>query len=262
MKKLFYLAFLLLIASHSQAQNYYMYDFRSVPDDELSMMTENEEHFWSKVAQDQIKKGNMTGWAMLQRVGGTSSEPNVLFYIGAGSKENIDNLYSSFGEGSENVMNQMGEAASVFVKRGLNIDSRRVGQAVLNRVHMEFDSDWTHHNYVKTNFAKVSNINKMNALQGNVWGKYIKKMMDKNETTQKLWAASTLVSPNGNGYDWNYLTIDTYMTYGDVLDGGWTKTPSIPNLSEINSLMGGQFYKQAVWRVVMSVNSKGEFRKH
>ena len=68
--------------------------------------------------------------------------------------------------------------------------------------------------------------------------------MDKNETTQKLCSASTLVSPNGNGYDWNYLTIDIYMTYGNVLDRGWTKTPSIPNLSEINSLMGGQFYKQ------------------
>jgi hypothetical protein len=52
------------------------------------------------------------------------------------------------------------------------------------------------------------------------------------------------------------------MSYGDVLDGGWTKAPSIPDLSKINQLMGGQFYKQVTWRVVMSVNSDGEFRKH
>ena len=84
-------------------KSYYMYDFRNVPEDELAVMTENEEHFWSKVAQDQIKKGNMTGWAMLERMGGSADEPNVLFYIGAGSKKNIDQLGNSFGEGSQNV---------------------------------------------------------------------------------------------------------------------------------------------------------------
>ena len=86
--------------------------------------------------------------------------------------------------------------------------------------------------------------------------------MAKNETTQKLWSASNVVSPRGSGYNWNYLTIDTYMTYGDALDGGWKSSPKIPNLSEINSLMGGQFYKQVMWKVVMSVNSEGEFKKH
>ncbi|NDG46811.1 MAG: hypothetical protein EBY37_06850 [Flavobacteriia bacterium] len=262
MKKNITTLLFILVTSIAFSQSYYMYDFRSVPDEELATMIENEEHFWSKVAQDQIKKGNMTGWAMLQRMGGTADEPNILFFIGAGSKENIDKLGASFGEGTNNILDAMGESASVFINRGLAIPSRRVGQVVLNRVHTEFDSDWSHHNFVKTNFAKVSNIAKMNELQGKVWGKYIKKMMDRNETSQKLWSASNLVSPNGNGYGWNYLTIDTYMSYGDVLDGGWAKTPSIPDLSEINSLMGGQFFKQVTWRVLMSVNREGKFRKH
>jgi hypothetical protein len=262
MKIKIFTTLLFMMAGFAYSQNYYMYDFRNVPSDEISIMIENEEHFWSKVAQDQIKKGNMTGWAMLQRMGGSADEPNVLFYIGAGSKKNIDQLGKSFGEGSQNVMSQMGDAAAVFVNRALNIDSRRVGQVFLNRVHTEFDSDWDHHNFVKTNFSNVTDINKMNDLQGKVWGKFIKKMMAKNETTQKLWSASNVVSPRGSGYNWNYLTIDTYMTYGDALDGGWKSSPKIPNLSEINSLMGGQFYKQVMWKVVMSVNSEGEFKKH
>ena len=103
----------------------------------------------------------------------------------------------------------------MLINRGLNIPSRRVGQVILNRIHTEFDSNWSHHNFVKTNFAKVSNVAKMNELQGKVWGKYIKKMMDRNDTNQKLWSASNVVSPNGGGYNWNYLTIDTYMSYGD-----------------------------------------------
>ena len=262
MKKVFITTFCVLVSTFSFSQNYFMYDFRSVPDEELSDMMENEEHFWSQVAQDQVKKGKMTGWAMLQRMGGSSEEPNVLFYIGAGSKDNLDKLGESFGEGSKAVMSKMGKGASVFVKRALDIPSRRVGQVIMNRIHSEFDSDWTYHNYVKINFAKVSNVPKMNDLQAKVWGSYIKDMMRKNATSQKLWSASNVVSPNGGGYNWNYVTIDTYMTYGDLLDGGWSKTPAIPNLTEINDLMGGQFYKQVGWRVVMSVNSKGEFRKH
>ena len=262
MKMKFFTTLLIMIAGFAHSQSYYMYDFRNVPEDELAVMTENEEHFWSKVAQDQIKKGNMTGWAMLERMGGSADEPNVLFYIGAGSKKNIDQLGNSFGEGSQNVMKQMGDGAAVFVNRALNVNSRRVGQVFLNRIHTESDNDWNYHNYVKTNFSKVSDVNKMNELQGKIWGKYIKKMMDKNETSQKLWSASNVVSPNGSGYNWNYLSIDTYMTYGDALDGGWKSAPTIPDLSEINSLMGGGFYKQVMWRVVMSVNSEGEFRKH
>jgi hypothetical protein len=66
MKKKTITLILILITSVVFSQNYYMYDFRSVPDEELSTMIENEEHFWSKVAQDQIKKGNMTGWAKVQ----------------------------------------------------------------------------------------------------------------------------------------------------------------------------------------------------
>ena len=69
----------------------------------------------------------------------------------------------------------------------------------------------------------MSNVPKMNELEDKVWGKYIKKMMDRNETSQKLWSASNVVSPNGSEYNWNYLTIDTFMTYGDALDGGWSK---------------------------------------
>ena len=79
MKMKFFTTLLIMIAGFAHSQSYYMYDFRNVPEDELAVMTENEEHFWSKVAQDQIKKGNMTGWAMLERMGGSADEPNVLF---------------------------------------------------------------------------------------------------------------------------------------------------------------------------------------
>jgi len=45
-----------MIAGFAHSQSYYMYDFRNVPEDELAVMTENEEHFWSKVLRIKSKK--------------------------------------------------------------------------------------------------------------------------------------------------------------------------------------------------------------
>jgi hypothetical protein len=70
------------------------------------------------------------------------------------------------------------------------------------------------------------------------------------------------VSPVGTGYDWNYVSADGYTNYEDVLDGGWSATPAYPDLTEIGKLIGGSFYKSVTWKVLMSVNNKGEYTKH
>ena len=260
MKKIILL--ITLIAPSFGFAQHFMYDFRSVPESEVSIMKENERHFWRLVAQDQIKKENLTGWAMLERVGGTADEPNIMFFIGIGNEKNVANLETTFQNGSQNVLNAIGPDAAVFVQRALNAPSFRVGQVILKRTNWEADSDWKFHNYVKLNLSKITNVAKMNELQGTVWGKYINKMMVTDETSQKIWTTAQVLSPLCSGYNWNYLSADGYMSYDDVLDGGWKKTPKIPDLTEINSLMGGGFYKQVTWKVLMSVNTDGEFRVH
>ena len=145
-------------------------------------------------------------------------------------------------------------------KRGLNIDNNRVGIAILNRTNYEMVDG--KRNYLKLNYSKVSDVDKMNQLQAKVWGTFIKKSMASGAVNQKSWSTSAVVSPVGLGYDWNYVSADGYTNYEDVLDGGWASTPTIPDLSEIGKLIGGAFYKSVVWKIVMSVNNKGEFSKN
>ena len=62
MKKTLLLAFTMLLGimsfSQTSTQPYYlMHDYRKVSDKDLTIMLENEEHFWSKVAQLLIKEG-------------------------------------------------------------------------------------------------------------------------------------------------------------------------------------------------------------
>ena len=61
MKKLF-TAFLLMCFLFSFSQEYYMHDYRMIPDDQIQNHIENEKHFWSKVAQTLIKEGKLIGW--------------------------------------------------------------------------------------------------------------------------------------------------------------------------------------------------------
>ena len=102
----------------------------------------------------------------------------------------------------------------------------------------------------------------MNQLQGKIWGPFIKKSMASGAVNQKTWSTSNVVSPVGTGYDWNYVSADGYTNYEDVLDGGWSATPAYPDLTEIGKLIGGSFYKSVTWKVLMSVNNKGEYTKH
>ena len=264
MKK-FFTTLLLFCFLISFSQEYYMHDYRMIPDDQIKNHIENEKHFWSKVAQTLIKEGKITGWAMLQREGGSSNEPNFYFYIGIGKKSNLKNLGATFNYGSEKVLKSMGKDAAVLVRRSLNIDPYSVYNVILQRTNSESKKNSSGYNYLKINYCKVNgDIAEFNNLQKNVWGDFIKKSMDNGNGSQSLWATARKVSPNGNGYNWNYMTIDGYLNYEDLLEPKWKASTKFPKeLNKINSMMqGGSFYKQVVWKILMSVNSKGEFKVH
>jgi hypothetical protein len=266
MKKTVSLVVTMLICMMSFAQLtqpfYIMQDYRKVGGKDLKVMLENEEHFWSKVAQLLIKEGKLTTWSMLERTSGLETEPNILFIISVGSKENVHDLNATFDYGARKVMESMGKDEAVFVKRGLNIEDNRVGLVMLNMSNYE----WVEgkRNFIKMNYSKVSDVAKMNQLQGKIWGTFIKKSMESGAVKQKTWSTSSVVSPVGTGYDWNYVSVDGYVNYEDVLDGGWATPPTIPDLTEIGKLIGGTgaFHKSVTWKILMSVNSKGEFTKH
>ena len=88
--------------------------------------------------------------------------------------------------------------------------------------------------------------------------------MDKNNGSQVFWSTARKVIPNDNGYNWNYVTIDIYESYYDLLSPEWNSSTKFPaDLSKINSMMQGEvFYKQVVWKIVMSVDSEGNFKEH
>ena len=113
---------LLLFINFSFSQDYFTHDYRYIPADKLEHHIKIEKHYWSKVAQLLVKEGKLMGWAMLQKEGGSSNEPNIYFYIGIGDKNNLDNLYDNYAKASKTVLNSMGEDAAELVQIALIVE--------------------------------------------------------------------------------------------------------------------------------------------
>ena len=151
----------------------------------------------------------------------------------------------------------MGKDAAALVKRSIDIDPHSVYNVILQRTNSAVKKNSNGYNYLKINYSNVEgDLTKFDNLQKSVWGNFISKEMNKNNGSQVLWTTGRKVSPNGNGYNWNYITIDAYEKYNDLLSPEWSSNTKFPSdLSKINSMMkGGSFYKQVVWKILMSLS--------
>ncbi len=264
MKKLITTVFILFI-SFSYSQDYFYHDYRVIPQSDLQHHITIEKNFWSKVAQLLIKEGKLNGWAMLQREGGSSNEPNIYFYIGIGDKKNLDNLMDNYADAQSRVLQQMGPDTSELAKIAITVEPTSVFNATMQRTNSTIAKNSSKFNYVKINYAKVKGeVNQFSSMQKSIWGNFIKKEMDKGNGSQVMWTTARKVSPNGNGYNWNYMTIDGYLSSSDLIAPSWNPNTKFPKgLDEINSMMeGGTFYKQVVWKILMSVDNEGNLHIH
>jgi len=84
MKKLSIVLFTLLIScAFANAQvftTHTTHEYRTVAPEDMDEYIKREVVYWSKFAENEMKKGNLTYWAVLQRVGGENilNEPNIL----------------------------------------------------------------------------------------------------------------------------------------------------------------------------------------
>ena len=85
--------------------------------------------------------------------------------------------------------------------------------------------------YIRHNYAKVPDTGAWMNAQTENWGKFIDKNMNNGKVNQELWAASVRIIPQGNGYNWNVLTVDAFESLKDMLANGGE---DYPDMSSIN----------------------------
>ena len=139
--------------------------------------------------------------------GGLFLPSEILSY----DKSNLENLGATFNYGAEKIYGSMGKDAAALVKRSIDINPHSFYNVILQSTNREAKKNSNGYNFLKINYSNVmGDVAEFDNLQKNVWGNFVSKEMNKNNGSQVLWTTARKVSPNGNGYNWNYsLLIDS-----------------------------------------------------
>lgn len=264
MKKLLLVAIAIFGFSNISAQeDLFTYDYRNVPADEMEIFMANEAMYWSKIHAVLLKKGKIAGWSVSRRVGGLTSEPNVYFYLGIGSYENLDNLYKDWPQAEKEVRSAMDKEKLALIDERLKQNKFRVANVLLNRRSFvgSGDGDW---NFLVHNYAKASNVGDFLDVQDKYFKPFFEENIKNKNTKQVFWMTAGVLSPQGYGYNWNCYTVDAYKNRSDMYNA-WNTEITFPEdgLTEVNNLMKNQaFYKRVVWRKVMSLDADGNLIKN
>ena len=243
-------------------ENLFFYSYRHVPADEMELFKSNEAEFWSKVHGNLLKNEKITGWAMCSRFGGLASDPNIYFYIGVGSFENLDNLGQSYEKAISEVMSSLDSDAQGKMKERLKQEKFEVGTALLNRRHNVW-SDNSDFNYLVHNYARAGNAGAFLDLQDKYFKPFFEEHMKANNTKQVGWMTASMINPRGNAYKWNCYTADAFKNMSDIYNAWNIDNVEWPQegIDELNKLSDQPgFYKTVIWKKEMWLDSDGNLQ--
>lgn len=245
------------------AQNeVFAYDYRNVPDEEMETFMGNEAMYWSKIHANLIKNGTITGWTMCRRINGLASEPNIYFFYGLGSVENIERMEKAWPQAEKEVRSGMTKEKLAEIDQRIKQKKYRYGEVLLSRtssVNMGNGGDW---NYLVHNYCNASDVSAFLAGQEKYFKPFFETNITAKNTKQVFWYAAAVLSPRGSGYNWNCYTVDAYKTYSDIFNA-WETPPTWPEdgFAEINKyLPDGNFYKSVVWQKTMWLDAEGQLK--
>ena len=210
-----------------------IYQYRQVAPDQIEEFIARETKYWSKVAENAIAKGNLTFWALLQKVGGFDepNSPNILFINTFMDIDAMEGIWDPSAVWPNVPMDQMETFSmsksmhSLFVKPAVWVEASNVNP----------ENDF---NYVKMIYHNASNPGNLIALEDKHWGTFIKSSMDSGKTKQKAWGNGLILSPSGPNMKANTISFDIYSSLKEALDPKWDQTTEFPNegLAEIGAL--------------------------
>jgi hypothetical protein len=221
---IFFMALILSCNKSLQAQGITTYQYRQVAPDKIDEFIKRETTYWSKVARKAIDKGTLTFWGLFEKVGGYDMEnsSNYLFI----------NTYKDIDGNLGDVWNATRVFPSIpLAKMETNSISKVTSNIFFN------DDGWEQSSkadpskdfrYVVMNYHNSSNPSQFIAIEKNQWGPFIKSAMDKNQTEQKGWGNSIVLSPTGGSMKFNCVSFDLFPTLKAALMQSWSPDTKLP----------------------------------
>jgi hypothetical protein len=199
---------------------------------------------------------------MLSRVGGLASDPNIYFFVGVGSFENLDNMNTNYSKAIEEVMSSLDASAQSKMKERLKQEKFEVGTAMLNRrsTIMRENADW---DYLVHNYAQASNVAGFLDAQEKHFKPFFEEHINAGNTKQVGWITAGMMNPGGYAYKWNCYTADAFKNLSDIYNAWDDDSIEWPEggIEEVNKTTKEPgFWKRVIWRKDMWLDAEGNLQ--
>ena len=199
---------------------------------------------------------------MLSRFGGLASDPNIYFFVGVGSFENLDNMGANYTKAIQEVMSSLDADAQTKMKERLKQEKFEVGTAMLNRSNtiMRENAEW---NYLVHNYARANDVGAFLDAQDKYFKPFFEEHIKANNTKQVGWITASVMNPVGQAYKWNCYTADAFKNLSDIYNAWNMDEVTWPEagMEAVNAATNEPgFWKRVIWRKEMWLDEEGNLQ--
>jgi len=225
-KGITFLAVCILSFQFAMAQSITTHQYRRVSPENMDEYLKRETTYWAKWAEKEVTNGNLTFWAILQKVGGVNQDtgPNIL----------IINSYKDIDKGAD-----WGSIDAMFPDVKMeDIDtwdiSTNVHQVFLrnlpNHIRAENTTD-DDYNFVHIIYHDTKDTGLHLAFEVEKWKPMVEQAMKEGKTTMKGWGNQVIISPVTSKFTYGSYSYDIFSSLQDALSPAfsddWTEPEGI-----------------------------------
>jgi len=211
-KGITFLVLSILSFQFAMAQTITTHQYRRVAPENMQEYLKKETTYWAKWAEKEVTKGNMTFWAILQKVGGVNQDtsPNIL----------IINTFKDIDKGAD-----WASIADMFPDA--KMEDIQTADISAN-VHHIFLSDLPNHiraenttsddyKYARIIYHDTKDVGQHLTFESEKWKPLVEKAMKAGKTTMKGWGNQRIISPGTSNFTYNSYSYDIFSSIQDAM---------------------------------------------
>jgi len=224
-KVLTFLTVGVLCFQFAKAQEITSHQYRRVAPQDMQEYLKRETTYWSKFAESEITKGNLTFWAILQRVGGVDQEtsPNIL----------IINTFKDVDKGAD-------WASVTDLFPDVKMEDIQTNTLSTN-TDMVFLRDLGNHTrganvvpendfkYVRIIYHNTKDSGKHLTFEAEKWKPMLEKAMADGKTTMKGWGNAVVILPESDDFPYSSMSYDLFATAHGALAPAFNSDMEVPD---------------------------------
>ncbi len=231
------------------------HQYRRVEPENMEEYLKRETTYYSKLAESEMSKGNLTYWAILVKVGGENilNSPNILIINSFKNMDASNSIWNGVQDLFPNVKMENIETNSLSTITDF-IYLRDINRVEAKNLNPENDLKYMHLIY-----HNIKNVGQHFKFENDTWAPLTKKAMDQGITTMKVWGNAIIVSPESRDFPYSSVSYDIYPSMHEALSETFSDSMEFPEgfFDDLNDNYAGP-RNSHLYRIVQVVSAPKE----